>query len=47
MSLLIRSGLILTMNDRFDLVEGDVSIRDGRIAAHRMGWQPATQLLVV
>ena len=33
MSLLIRSGLILTMNDRFELVEGDVSIRDGRIAA--------------
>jgi 5-methylthioadenosine/S-adenosylhomocysteine deaminase len=33
MSLLIRSGLILTMNDRFDLVEGDISIRDGRIAA--------------
>ena len=32
-SLLIRSGLILTMNDRFDVVEGDVSIRDGRIAA--------------
>src|ERR1700688_545469 len=33
MSLLIRSGLILTMNERFELVEGDVSIRDGRIAA--------------
>jgi len=33
MSLLIRSGLILTMNDCFELVEGDVSIRDGRIAA--------------
>src|SRR5690242_4734190 len=33
MSLLIRSGLILTMNDRFDIVEGDVSIVDGRIAA--------------
>src|SRR6266852_4536273 len=33
MSLLIRSGLILTMNERFDLVEGDLSIRDGRIAA--------------
>ncbi|PYQ79809.1 MAG: N-ethylammeline chlorohydrolase [Acidobacteria bacterium] len=32
-SLLIRSGLILTMNDRFDVVEGDVSIKDGRIAA--------------
>ena len=24
---------ILTMNDRFDIVDGDVSIRDGRIAA--------------
>ena len=33
MSLLIRSGLILTMNDRFELVDGDVSIKDGRIAA--------------
>src|ERR1700681_1823396 len=33
MSLLIRSGLILTMNERFELVEGDVSIRDGGIAA--------------
>lgn len=33
MSLLIRSGTILTMNDAFDVVEGDVSIKDGRIAA--------------
>src|SRR6185436_3057576 len=33
MSLLIRSGTVVTMNDRFDIVEGDVSIRDGRIAA--------------
>ncbi len=33
MSLLIRSGIVVTMNDRFDVVEGDVSIRDGRIAA--------------
>src|SRR5437667_5043438 len=33
MSLLIRGGLILTMNDRFDIVEGDVSIVDGLIAA--------------
>jgi 5-methylthioadenosine/S-adenosylhomocysteine deaminase len=33
MSLLVRGGVILTMNDRFDIVEGDVSIRDGRIAA--------------
>jgi 5-methylthioadenosine/S-adenosylhomocysteine deaminase len=32
-SLLIRGGTIVTMNDRFDLVDGDVSIRDGRIAA--------------
>ena len=32
-SLLIRSGTVITMNDRFDVVEGDVSIRDGRIAA--------------
>jgi len=30
---LIRDGLILTMNDAFDVVEGDVSIRDGRIVA--------------
>src|SRR5213593_5005662 len=33
MSLLIRSGIVLTMNDRFDIVDGDVSIKDGRIAA--------------
>jgi 5-methylthioadenosine/S-adenosylhomocysteine deaminase len=33
MSLLIRGGMVLTMNDRFDVVDGDVSIRDGRIAA--------------
>jgi 5-methylthioadenosine/S-adenosylhomocysteine deaminase len=32
-SLLIRGGTVLTMSDRFDIVEGDVSIRDGRIAA--------------
>ena len=31
MSLLIRGGIVVTMNDRFDIVEGDVSIRDGRI----------------
>ena len=33
MSLLLRGGTVLTMNDRFAVVEGDVSIRDGRIAA--------------
>jgi 5-methylthioadenosine/S-adenosylhomocysteine deaminase len=33
MSLLIRNGLIVTMNDRFDIVDGDVSIENGRIAA--------------
>ena len=33
MTLLIRGGLVLTMNDRFDTIEGDVSITDGRIAA--------------
>jgi len=33
MSLLIRGGTILTMNDRLEIVEGDLSIRDGRIAA--------------
>jgi 5-methylthioadenosine/S-adenosylhomocysteine deaminase len=32
-SLLVRGGVILTMNDRFDIVEGDVSVKDGRIAA--------------
>ena len=31
MSLLIRNGTILTMNDAFEVIEGDVSIRDGRI----------------
>ncbi|OFW28554.1 MAG: hypothetical protein A3H97_05400 [Acidobacteria bacterium RIFCSPLOWO2_02_FULL_65_29] len=33
MSVLVRGGLILTMNDRLDVAEGDVSIRGGRIAA--------------
>jgi 5-methylthioadenosine/S-adenosylhomocysteine deaminase len=32
-SLLIRNGTILTMNDRLEVVEGDVSVRDGRIVA--------------
>jgi 5-methylthioadenosine/S-adenosylhomocysteine deaminase len=32
-SLLVRSGVVVTMNDAFDIVQGDVSIRDGRIAA--------------
>ena len=32
-SLLLRSGTILTMNDRMDIVSGDVAIRDGRIEA--------------
>ena len=32
-SLLIRNGVVITMNDAFDVVHGDVSIRDGRIAA--------------
>lgn len=31
-SLLIRNATILTMNDRYDVVEGAVSVRDGRIA---------------
>jgi 5-methylthioadenosine/S-adenosylhomocysteine deaminase len=32
-STLIRNATIITMNDAFDVIEGDVSIRDGRIAA--------------
>jgi 5-methylthioadenosine/S-adenosylhomocysteine deaminase len=32
-SLLIRNGLIVTMNDGYDIVAGDLSIRDGVIAA--------------
>ena len=32
-SLLVRGGLIVTMNDRLDIVEGDVSIVDGAVAA--------------
>ncbi len=32
MSLLIRNGLVVTMNDGHDIVDGDVSIVDGRIA---------------
>ena len=33
MSLLIRGGMVLTMNDAWDIIDADVSIRDGRIAA--------------
>jgi 5-methylthioadenosine/S-adenosylhomocysteine deaminase len=32
-SLLVRGGTVLTLNDRLDVLEGDVSIVDGRIAA--------------
>src|SRR4051795_12153635 len=32
-SLLIRGGTVLTMNDAWDVIDGDVSVRDGRIAA--------------
>ena len=32
-SLLIRGGTVLTLNDAWDVVDGDVSVRDGRIAA--------------
>ena len=30
-TLCIRGGTILTMNDRMDVVEGDVTVWDGRI----------------
>ncbi|MEO6236213.1 MAG: 5'-deoxyadenosine deaminase [Vicinamibacterales bacterium] len=39
MSTLIRNATILTMNDALDIVEGSVSVRDGRIAA--VGDEPA------
>src|SRR5262245_21260378 len=32
-SLIIRNAKIVTMNDTFDLIEGDVVVKDGRIAA--------------
>jgi 5-methylthioadenosine/S-adenosylhomocysteine deaminase len=32
-SLLVRGGTVLTMNDRLDVVDGDVLVRDGRIEA--------------
>jgi 5-methylthioadenosine/S-adenosylhomocysteine deaminase len=32
-TLLIRNAVILTMNDRFEILEGSVLVRDGRIAA--------------
>jgi len=32
-SLVIRGGTVLTMNDRFEVVTGDVAVRDGRITA--------------
>ncbi|MBS1820125.1 MAG: amidohydrolase family protein [Acidobacteria bacterium] len=33
MSLLLKNALIVTMNDGFEVVQGDVSVREGRIAA--------------
>src|SRR6266550_3876673 len=33
MSTLIRNATIVTMNDALDIVQGSVSVRDGRIAA--------------
>src|SRR4029450_7839969 len=33
MSLLIRGGVVVTMNDGLEVIDGDVSIRNGRIAA--------------
>jgi 5-methylthioadenosine/S-adenosylhomocysteine deaminase len=39
MSVLIRNALVLTMNDRLDVVHGAVSVRDGRIVA--VGAEPA------
>jgi 5-methylthioadenosine/S-adenosylhomocysteine deaminase len=38
-STLIRNGTILTMNDRLDIVEGSIAVRDGRIAS--IGAEPA------
>jgi 5-methylthioadenosine/S-adenosylhomocysteine deaminase len=32
-SILVRSGLILTMNDHLEIIPGDVAVRDGRIEA--------------
>jgi 5-methylthioadenosine/S-adenosylhomocysteine deaminase len=32
-SVLIRGGTVITMNDRLDIVQGDVLVRDGRIEA--------------
>src|SRR5215471_1753802 len=32
-SIIIRNATIVTMNDRFDVVEGDALVRSGRIAA--------------
>ena len=32
-SLLVRSGVVITMNDQLDIISGDVAIRDGRIEA--------------
>ena len=41
-SLLIRDATIVTMNDAFDIVDGDVLVRDGRIAGIGAGASGAT-----
>jgi 5-methylthioadenosine/S-adenosylhomocysteine deaminase len=46
-SLLIRGGVVVTMNDAFDIVPGDVSIRDGRIAAIGADASPAPHDTVI
>jgi len=46
-SILIRGGTILTMNDAFEVVLGDVSVRDGRIVAVGSGIEGAHDTTIV
>src|SRR4029453_12476777 len=45
MTTLIRNGTILTMNDRFDIVDGSILVRDGTIVSVGTTDEPADHVL--
>src|SRR4029453_3849053 len=45
MTTLIRNGTILTMNDRFDIVDGSILVRDGTIVSVGTTDEPADHVI--